>query len=54
MTKLLAWTLIGLLAVGGAVALLLGYVEGSTAIYAAIGLLIVVLIAPRIATDTDR
>ena len=54
MTKLLAWTLIGLLAMGGTVALMLGYVEGSTAIYAAIGLLIVVVIAPRIATDADR
>ena len=50
----MAWVFIGLLTIGGVVALLLGFVEGSTALYAALGLLLVTLIAPRMATEPDR
>ncbi|MEN8238863.1 MAG: hypothetical protein ABFR53_06625 [Actinomycetota bacterium] len=54
MTRSAAWVLIGLLAIGSAVGLLLGYAEASTAMYAAGGLLVVTVIAPRIAADADR
>ena len=52
--KTVAWVLIGLLVLGSAIGLLLGAAEASTAMYAALGLLLVTLIAPRMTKKADR
>ncbi len=54
MSKGAAWILIIVLLTGSALAFMLGYPEASTGVYAALGLIAVTALAPRMAIDADR